>query len=288
MDICVYLFDVSSVFSRVYKVLKKNGKDKEPNAFYKGKPIYAIQPTINRIEKEIRMVRGLVPQYTHIAMVFDYPDICFRHEIYPGYKANRPPKEQDEEVQKALLFKALQTQGYLCFTKIGVETDDSIGTISRKLSNKNILNIIFSGDKDFHQLIDKNTLQFSGRNETLFDASAVKMKFGVEPEKMLDYLTIIGDKADGITGVPGAGAKSAVQMLANNKLEDFIENPSLLDKLPIKNKNKIRQYFEQNSEQIKLTKNVVALYDDMDLNINLSMMVKKDPVDTDYLDLIVN
>lgn len=286
-EICVYLIDVSSIFSRFYKSITKNGIPNSKKDFYKNIPIFAILPAIKLIEKEIRNARKFCQEYTHIAMVFDFPAKNFRHEIYPQYKKDRKPKDKVEKKQMELLFKALQTQGYFTITKAGVETDDIIGTISTKLSQSKIKHIIFSGDKDMHSLINDFAKQYSGRADMFFDAQAVKSKFLVEPHQMTDLLTLIGDAADSIAGVPGAGKKNAAKLLENYTLDELLANPELIKNIKVTNKEKILDYFKNNKEDILAARQVIELYNDMQLNINLSDMLKKDPVDEYFLDLII-
>ncbi|MDP2565857.1 5'-3' exonuclease [Pseudoalteromonas marina] len=285
-EICVYIIDVSSIFSRLYKALTKNGEPNGKNDIYNGVPIFALRPVLNLIEKEIKNASNYCQEYTHIAMVFDFPAKTFRHEIYPNYKKDRKPKTPAEIKQMELTFKMLQTQGYFTITKAGVEADDVIGAISKKLTLSKVKHIIFSGDKDMACLINDYAKQYSGRADMFIDAQAVKSKYGVTPDKMTDLLTIIGDTSDSVSGVPGAGKKNAAKLLENHTLDELLKKPTLIDEIKLTNKEKIKKHFTTNADEILASREVIELYTNMKLNINLNDMLKKDPADEYFLDLI--
>lgn len=285
-EICVYLIDVSSIFTRYYRAITKNGEPNTANDFHNGVPVFALKPVLKLIEKEIRNATKYCQQYTHIAMVFDFPAKTFRHEIYPDYKKNKPAKTATELKQTELAFKMLQTQGYFTITKPGVAAEDVIGAISNKLTGAKVNHIIFSGDKEIAGLINDYARQYSGRADMFIDTQAVKSKYNVRPDQITDMLTLIGDKPNSIQGVPGAGKKNAAKILESHSIDELLENPKLIQNLKITNKDKIQNYFENNQKDIRDAREVTQLHTDMVLNINLNDMLKKDPVDEYFLDLI--
>ena len=174
----------------------------------------AGEPT-GAIRGVLSMLRVLEADYKSDfrAVVFDAKGKTFRDDWYPDYKAHRPPMPEDLAAQIEPLHQCIRAAGWPLLMIDGVEADDVIGTLSKQAASAGIDCVISTGDKDLAQLVDGHvTLVNTMSNETL-DPAAVKAKFGVPPERMVDYLALVGDSSDGVPGVPKVGPKTAVKWL---------------------------------------------------------------------------
>ncbi len=196
------LIDGSSFLYRAFHGLP-------PLSNSKGEPTGAIYGVAN-------MLRKLLAEYAdaHIGLVFDAPGKTFRDGMYALYKANRPPMPDDLRAQIEPLHELVKAMGFPVLMVQGVEADDVIGTLAQKGEEQGFAVVISTGDKDMAQLVnDKVTLENTMTN-TRMDAAGVVEKFGVPPERIVDYLTLVGDTSDNIPGVPKCGPKTAVKWLA--------------------------------------------------------------------------
>ncbi len=173
-----------------------------------GEPTGAVYGVLN-------MLRRLVADHKadFLACVFDAKGKTFRDEVYPEYKAHRPPMPDDLAAQIEPLMEAIRALGWPLVVVDGVEADDVIGTLARAASRAGIRTIVSTGDKDLAQLVDARvTLINTMSNETL-DVAGVKAKFGVPPERIVDYLALVGDAVDNIPGVEKVGPKTAAKWI---------------------------------------------------------------------------
>ncbi|SCK15031.1 DNA polymerase I [Vogesella sp. LIG4] len=173
-----------------------------------GEPTGAIYGMVNmlaRLRKEV--------QFDYSACIFDAKGKTFRDDLYPEYKANRPSMPTDLAAQIATVHEVVRASGWPLLMVDGVEADDVIGTLARQGAAAGMQVIISTGDKDMAQLVTPQvTLVNTMTNETL-DEAGVKEKFGVPPTRIIDYLTLIGDKVDNVPGVDKCGPKTAVKWL---------------------------------------------------------------------------
>ena len=185
-----------------------------------GEPTGAIYGVLN-------MLRRLLADYRadYVACVFDAKGKTFRDELYADYKANRPPMPDDLGNQIEPLFEAIRALGWPLVQIEGVEADDVIGTLAREADRRGLNCVISTGDKDLTQLVtDRVTLVNTMSNERL-DPEGVKAKFGVPPERILDYLTLVGDAVDNVPGVEKVGPKTAAKWLAEyGSLEEVMRH----------------------------------------------------------------
>jgi len=173
-----------------------------------GEPTGAIYGVLN-------MLRRLLADYRadYLACVFDARGKTFRDEMYAQYKANRAPMPDDLGAQVGPLLDAIRASGWPLLQIEGVEADDVIGTLAREAEKRGLRCVISTGDKDLAQLVsDRVTLVNTMSNERL-DPAGVQAKFGVRPERMLDYLTLVGDAVDNVPGVEKVGPKTAAKWL---------------------------------------------------------------------------
>ena len=174
----------------------------------RGEPTGAIYGVIN-------MLRRLLADYapTHIAVVFDAKGKTFRDDVFPEYKANRPPMPEELAQQIEPIHAIVRAMGLALLQVADVEADDVIGTLARQAAARGMRTVISTGDKDIAQLVDDNISLVNTMTESRLDRDAVIEKFGVPPERMVDYLALVGDSVDNIPGIPGVGPKTAAKWL---------------------------------------------------------------------------
>ncbi|MGH8458871.1 MAG: 5'-3' exonuclease, partial [Nevskiales bacterium] len=156
------------------------------------------------------MLRKLLREYSpeHIAIVFDPRGKTFRHERYPEYKANRPPIPEELESQFPLIRELLDAHGLPVLQVQGMEADDVIGTLATQARAAGMDCLIVTGDKDMAQLVDEHVQLLDTMKDRTLGREAVIEKFGVPPERIVDYLALMGDSSDNIPGVPKVGPKT--------------------------------------------------------------------------------
>ncbi|MBP8897428.1 MAG: DNA polymerase I, partial [Sulfuritalea sp.] len=174
----------------------------------------AGQPT-GAIRGVLSMLRVLEADYKsdYRAVVFDAKGKTFRDDWYPEYKAHRPSMPEDLAAQIAPLHECIRAAGWPLLMVDGVEADDVIGTLSRQATNAGIDCVISTGDKDLTQLVNPRVRLVNTMSNEVLDEAGVKAKFGVPPQRIIDYLALVGDTSDGIPGVPKVGPKTAVKWL---------------------------------------------------------------------------
>jgi DNA polymerase-1 len=209
------LVDGSSYLYRAYHALPdlRNGE---------GFPTGAIYGIVNMLRK----LRNDYPA-KYSACVFDAKGKTFRDELYPAYKEHRAPMPDDLRAQIEPIHEAVRALGWPILVVDGVEADDVIGTLAERATREGVRTIVSTGDKDLAQLVnDHVTLVNTMTNETL-DPAGVQAKFGVPPERIVDYLSLIGDTVDNVPGVPKVGPKTAVKWLSEfGSLDNVIARAS--------------------------------------------------------------
>jgi DNA polymerase-1 len=175
----------------------------------RGEPVGALRGYINML----RALREQVP-CDYCACVFDAPGKTFRDDIYPEYKANRAEMPADLAQQIPAIHEAVRALGWPVVMIEGIEADDVIGTLAEHARSHGVRTVISTGDKDLAQLVNEHvTLVNTMSGETL-DVKGVAEKFGVPPERIVDYLTLVGDAVDNVPGVDKVGPKTAAKLLA--------------------------------------------------------------------------
>ena len=249
------LVDGSSYLFRAFHALP-------PLVNSKGQPTGAVKGVIN-------MIRSLVKTNpdSNIAIVFDAKGSTFRNQIYAEYKAHRPPMPDELRSQIKPIHNIIKAMGLPLLIIEDVEADDVIGTLSCEASAAGIKTLISTGDKDLAQLVnDDITLMNTMTNEVL-DVEGVHKKFGVAPNRIIDYLALMGDKADNIPGVPGVGPKTALKWLLDfGSMEDVIKNA---DKIS----GKIGERLRENIDLVRLSYVLATIKQDVKLGLKVSDLV---------------
>jgi len=174
----------------------------------RGEPTGAIYGVTNMLRK---LLADYDPQY--IAVVFDAKGKTFRDEVYPEYKANRPPMPDALGAQLESIHAIVEAMGLPLLQIPNVEADDVIGTLARRAASDGMHTLVSTGDKDMAQLVDGRVTLVNTMTDTVYDREQVIAKFGVPPELIVDYLALVGDSVDNIPGVPGVGPKTAAKWL---------------------------------------------------------------------------
>ena len=246
------LVDGSSYLYRAFHALP-------PLANSKGLQTGAVKGVLN-------MLKSLRKQYPEspFAVVFDAKGPTFRDEMFEHYKAHRPPMPEELRGQVEPLHAAVRALGYPLLCVEGVEADDVIGTLARQTAALGRDVVISTGDKDMAQLVNAQvTLVNTMTSETL-DSAGVQEKFGVPPERIIDFLTLTGDKVDNVPGVDGCGPKTAAKWLAEHGSLDAII--AAADSVKGKAGEKLRAALPH----LPLSRQLVTIKLDVDLSAHLA------------------
>ena len=258
------LIDGSSYFYRAFHALP-------PLTNSKGEPTGAVYGVINMIRKLIKD-----HQPTHIAVVFDPKGKTFRDELYPQYKATREAMPDELSCQFAPLKQILQAMGLPVLIVDGVEADDVIGTLAKQATAHEMKTLISTGDKDMAQLVNDNVTLINTMSNTTLDTAGVFAKFGVRPDQIIDYLTLIGDKSDNVPGVDKVGPKTAAKWLSEyENLDALLVNVQNV-------KGKVGENLQTAIPQIPLSKQLVTIDQDLDLPFSPEDFIPK-AADTETL-----
>lgn len=223
-----------------------------------GTPVGAVFGFTNML---IKLLASL--DVSHIAVVFDSGSKTFRNEIFPEYKANRPPCPEDLIPQFPIIREAAESLNIAILEKIGFEADDIIATLAKKHSTQGDSVLIISSDKDLMQLVDEKVLMYDAMKNKMITAKEVEEKFFVTPNKVLDVLSLMGDASDNVAGVKGIGPKTAAELINQfGNLENIFTN---LDKIK---QEKRRKILEEGIESAKLAKQLISLREDVELKIS--------------------
>ncbi|MDO9450470.1 MAG: DNA polymerase I, partial [Rugosibacter sp.] len=237
----------------------------------------ANEPT-GAIRGVLSMLRVLEADYKtdYRAVVFDAKGKTFREDWYPDYKAHRPSMPEDLAAQIPLLHECIRAAGWPLVMIDGVEADDVIGTLAHAATTAAIDCVISTGDKDLAQLVNGHvTLINTMSNETLNEAG-VLAKFGVPPERIVDYLALMGDAVDGVPGVNKVGPKTAVKWLAQyGSLDGVIAHAQDISGV-------VGENLRQHLDFLPLGKRLVTVVCDLDLPVAIPELTPQAP-DTDKL-----
>lgn len=230
----------------------------------------ALYGFVNHI---LKLLKAEKPDY--FVCAFDSKEKTFRHDMYVEYKANRPPMPEELQSQLSHLWEILEFMNIPVLKKPGVEADDIIGTLAVDADKKGLHTYIVSGDKDFMQLINDNIYMYSPGNRKspkpiIYNPEKVIERWGLPPDKIIDFLGLMGDTADNIPGVPGVGEKTAVKLLKKfGSLESALENA---DKITNK---RVHNGLIEGVEKAKLSKELVKILTDVELSLEIKDLERK-------------
>jgi len=269
------LVDGSSYLFRAYHSMSQSGFSNSA-----GQPTGAIYGVIN-------MLKSLCKQYDsqRIAVIFDAKGKTFRNDIYPEYKAHRPPMPDDLRSQIAPVHNIIRALGFPIYAIEGVEADDVIGTLSHRATQLGLETIISTGDKDMAQLVNPHVSLINTMTNQFLDVEGVKEKFGIPPELIIDFLGLMGDKVDNIPGVAGVGEKTALGLLQGiGNINDIYQNLDKIAELPIRGAKKLGEKMAANEAEARLSYELATIVLDVELPFELDDLHMQEP-DKDLLEV---
>ena len=239
-----------------------------------GQPTGAVFGTIN-------MIKSLQSEYpqAQLVAIFDAKGKNFRHEIYEEYKANRPPMPDELRSQVEYVHQAIAALGIPLVIEPEVEADDVIGTYAKQAEQQGAKVLIASSDKDLAQVVTANVHMVDTMKKIVLDEAGVIEKFGVRPEQIIDYLTLMGDSSDNVPGVPKVGPKTAVKWIKEyGSLDDIIANAEKIG-------GKVGENLREFIPQIPRSKDLVTIRCELPLSKNVAELKQSEPDDTTLVDL---
>jgi DNA polymerase I len=242
----IYLIDGSAFIYRAFHAVAPltNAEGFQTNA------VFGFVSMLNKLLKE--------KSPTHLAVAFDSRGKVFRHEMYPEYKANRPPMPAELAAQLPYIKQVVEALGLVSFEEKGIEADDIIGAAAQALSCEGNKVIIVSGDKDLLQLVDDRITMWDPMNDRVMDSGGVEKKYQVGPPQLLDCFALIGDSSDNVPGVPGIGPKTAAKLIVEyGSLEGLYEQVEGLKK------SKMKERLIDNREAAFMSRDLIRLKTDV-------------------------
>ena len=233
-----------------------------------GQPTGAIYGVIN-------MLKSLYRQYQpeKMIVIFDAKGKTFRNDIYPDYKANRPPMPDDLRSQIEPLHQIIKAMGFPLISIEGVEADDVIGTLAKAATESGVDTVISTGDKDMAQLVNQHIHLINTMSGQYLDPLGVVDKFGVPPEMIIDFLALMGDKSDNIPGVAGVGEKTALGLLQGiGNLDQVYQNLDKIVDLPIRGAKKLAEKMAEFESDARLSYKLATIKLDVELPFTLDQI----------------
>ncbi|CAK3972626.1 DNA polymerase I [Vibrio crassostreae] len=239
----------------------------------------------NAVYGVVNMLRSMMRQFAsdRIAVIFDAKGKTFRDDMYPEYKANRPPMPDDLRCQIEPLHNVIRAMGLPLISIPGVEADDVIGTLASQASAMGMPVLISTGDKDMAQLVDDNVTLINTMTNVVMDREGVIEKFGIPPELIIDYLALMGDKVDNIPGVPGVGDKTATALLQGiGSIEKLYQNLDDIAALGFRGSKTMAKKLIDNKDNAEMSYELATIKLDVELEETPESLVKAQP-NTDEL-----
>jgi DNA polymerase-1 len=228
----------------------------------------------------VNMLKSLLRQYnpSQMAVVFDAKGPTFRNTMYAEYKAHRPPMPDDLRSQIEPLHQIIHALGLPLLCISGVEADDVIGTLATQASAIGRHVLISTGDKDMAQLVDAHVTLINTMTDTMLDPAGVKEKFGVGPELIIDFLALMGDKADNIPGLPGVGEKTAQALLQGlGSIDTLYQQLDDIAALGFRGSKTIADKMREFESQLRLSYQLATIKTDVELPLQLNELHLQSP-----------
>ena len=267
----LHLIDGSAFIFRAYHALPPLTRKSD------GLPVGAVAGFCNMLHRYVEGNTG-PDAPTHVAVIFDHSGKTFRNDMYDQYKANRSATPEDLIPQFPLTRDATRAFNIACKEVQGFEADDIIATLASHARDAGGACTIISSDKDMMQLIGDGVVMLDAMKNKIIDRDGALEKFGVYPERVVDVQALAGDSADNVPGAPGIGIKTA-SLLIN----EYGDLESLLDRASEIKQPKRRESLLDNRPQIELSKKLVQLECDMDLDFTIDDLEVQDPIPEDLL-----
>ena len=241
----LYVVDLSGYVFRAYHAIRELSSPS-------GEPTNAVFGTVNMLE---RLVRDQKPAMLAVAM--DSGRDTFRRELYPEYKAHRPPAPPELKSQIGRVAEIVDAFAIPILQQEGVEADDLIACAVRRAADENVKVVVVSADKDLMQLVGADVMMWDTMRDRVFGVEEVEARFNVRVDQVRDLLALMGDTSDNIPGVPSVGPKTAADLLNSyDTLEGVYEHVGELKR------KKLRETLEANKDQAVMSQTLVTLKDD--------------------------
>ena len=250
----VVLVDGSSYLYRAFHAMP-------PLTNGKGQPTGAVKGVIN-------MLRSLVKAYPDscIVVIFDAKGKTFRDDIYPEYKAQRPPMPDEMRPQIEPIHNIIKAMGLPLIVIEGVEADDVIGTYAAQATQLEIPVVVSTGDKDMAQLVNEHVTLVNTMTDTVMDPQGVIERFGIPADLIIDFLALMGDKVDNIPGVAGVGEKTALGLLQGiGSLDQIYADLEPVRELPIRGAKKLPEKLAAEKDKAYLSYELATIKCDVEL-----------------------
>ncbi|MCP5072448.1 MAG: DNA polymerase I [Rhodobacteraceae bacterium] len=261
----LHLIDGSGFIFRAYHALPPLTRKSD------GLPVGAVAGFCNMLFKFVEDQKGSDAP-THVAVVFDHKGKTFRSDIYPEYKANRPPAPEDLVPQFPLTRDATRAFNLACIETEGFEADDIIATLATRARDAGARVTVISSDKDLMQLVGGGVEMLDAMKNKRIGRDEVEVKFGVQPEQVIDVQSLAGDSVDNIPGAPGIGIKTAALLI-----NEYGDLDSLLERAGEIKQPKRRQTLIDNADQIRVSRELVTLKQDMALEVTFEELEVQEP-----------
>ncbi len=232
-------------------------------------PIGAVSGFCNMLRK-LCDPDAMHDEVTHFAVIFDASSRSFRNDIYPEYKATRPPPPEDLRPQFSLVRSATEAFGFPAIELEGFEADDIIATYTRAAQNLDMRVVIVASDKDLMQLLGPDVTMLDTMKNRKIGTAEVVEKFGVDPSRVIDVQALAGDSTDNIPGVPGIGVKTAALLI--NEAGDLDRLLAQADKIK---QPKRRAALIDFADQARLSRELVTLCQEVEGLPKLEALVYK-------------
>lgn len=253
------LVDGSSYLFRAFHALP-------PLTNSKGQPTGAIKGVVNMLRRMEKDYPG-----SPVTAIFDAKGKTFRSDIYPEYKANRPPMPDELRSQIQPIHDIIRAMGIPLLIIDGVEADDVIGTLTSQAIDHGMEVVVSTGDKDMAQLVNSHVTLVNTMNDTVMDREGVEKKFGIPPELIIDFLALMGDKVDNIPGVAGVGEKTALALLQGlGNLEEIYGNLDKVKELTFRGAKTMAAKLEAKKDDAFLSYELATIKTDVDLEVSLA------------------
>ncbi|MEX0969274.1 MAG: DNA polymerase I [Paracoccaceae bacterium] len=267
----LHLIDGSAYIFRAYHALPPLTRASD------GLPVGAVSGYCNMIYKLVEDAKG-PDAPTHVAVIFDHSGTTFRNTIYDQYKAQRPPAPEDLKPQFGLIRQATRAFNLPCIELEGFEADDLIATYARQAREAGGRVTIVSSDKDLMQLVGGGVEMLDPMKNKRIGPDEVFDKFGVDPARVIDVQSLAGDSVDNIPGAPGIGIKTAALLI-----QEYGDLDSLLARASEIKQPKRRESLIDNADQIRMSRELVTLKQDITTVETLDDFDVKDPVPDEVL-----
>jgi DNA polymerase-1 len=268
MPAVLYLVDASVFIFRAYYSVPIEFVDRDGNP-------------VNAVHGFARFLGDLLERESpgHIAVAFDESlEQSYRNEIYPAYKANREPAPAELKHQFGLCREVVRALGLAEYGSSRYEADDIIGTLATRASAAGQPVTIVSRDKDLTQLVGASDVYWDAVADVRYGYDDIEERFGVRPERMADFLALMGDAVDNIPGVPGVGRKTAATLLKHfDTLAGVYDNLGAIPKLKFRGATFVAQSLQEHRESAFLSRQLTAIACDMPLDARLDDLGRQPP-----------